>query len=115
MIRTALLWPAAILASAMAITAVTLLGLHTGARALLAVWFLLVCPGMAVVRFLRLPDVWQELTLALALSVALDTLVAGILVYSGAWSPGAAVAILAVISAAGACGQLWAIRERSPA
>jgi len=45
----------------------------------------------------------------------LDTAVAGVLVYSGAWSAGAAVAILAVISAAGACAQLWTVRDESAA
>jgi hypothetical protein len=112
MSRAAWLWPAAIIASGSAATVATLLDLHTAARAPLAFWFLLVCPGMALIRLLRLADPWQELTLALALSIALDAMVAGVLVYSGAWSAGAAVAILAGISLAGALGQLWRARPR---
>ena len=50
-------------------------------------WFLLVCPGMAVVRFFQLKEVAVEWLLALALSIAIDAFIAGILLYAGWWSP----------------------------
>lgn len=115
MSRAPWLWPAAIIASTFAVVVAMLLDLPTAARAPLAVWFLLVCPGMALIRLLRLADAWQELTLALALSLALDTIVAGVLVYSKAWSAAAAIAILAGISLAGACSQLWTAHDGTTA
>lgn len=51
------------------------------------IWFLLVCPGMMVVRYLDLKDPTAEWTLAIALSLAIDGIVASIALYVGVWSP----------------------------
>ena len=56
-------------------------------RPLLAFWFLLVCPGMAFVPLLHLKEHFTELTLAVALSIGLDTLVAEAMVLNRLWSP----------------------------
>lgn len=69
-------------------------------------WFLFVCPGMAVVRLLHLQEPLMEWVLALALSFAIDGLVAGILVYTGVWSPARTLAIVVGICAVGVLGQL---------
>jgi len=45
-------------------------------------------------------------TVAIALSIALDTIVAAALLYAGVWSPVAAFMILATITLAGAARQL---------
>lgn len=56
-------------------------------RPLLLMWFLFVCPGMTVVRFFQLDEAKIEWLLALALSIAIDAFIAGILLYAGWWSP----------------------------
>jgi hypothetical protein len=56
-------------------------------RPVIIMWFLFVCPGMTVVRFFQLNEVVIEWLLALALSIAIDAFIAGILLYTGWWSP----------------------------
>jgi hypothetical protein len=74
-------------------------------RTILVVWFMVVCPGLATVGLLRLRDPWLELALVPALSLAIDVIVAGILLYAGVWSSATAVIILVAISVAGALAQ----------
>lgn len=71
-----------------------------------AFWFLLVCPGMAYVRLIRVATPFVELALAVALSLALDTLVAEGFVLAGRWSAGWALATLIGLSAVGAALQV---------
>ncbi len=63
-------------------------------RSLVSIWFLFLCPGLAFVQLLRIGPTWVEIILAVAFSLALDGLVAGILVYAQQWSPHVALAIL---------------------
>ncbi len=73
---------------------------------LLTFWFLLVCPGMAFIRLLQLKKIYQEWTLAIALSIALDGLIASLLIYTHHWSVAAGLIILILLSAAGALLQV---------
>ncbi|HET7093592.1 MAG TPA: hypothetical protein VFI22_08950, partial [Thermomicrobiales bacterium] len=106
--------PLAILGSAAAATgAAAMLPAGNPLRLAVILWFLFVCPGMALVRLLDLKDRVAAWTLAVALSLALDAIVAGALLYAGLWSPPAAFAILTGISVAGAGLQIAsAIRSR---
>jgi hypothetical protein len=61
---------------------------------------------MALVRFLYLREPITEWTLAVAVSLTLDTLVASIQLYSGHWSPAITLNILIWICIAGAFAQL---------
>lgn len=74
-------------------------------RTALVVWFLAVCPGLAVIGLLRLRDPWLEVALVPALSFAIDVIVGGILSYAGLWSAAAAIVILVAISVSGALAQ----------
>jgi hypothetical protein len=56
-------------------------------RRLLVVPFLLITPGMVLVRRLRLAEWWVELLLAVGISIAVNTLLAMAMVYAGVWSP----------------------------
>ena len=67
-------------------------------RAPVVLTFVLLCPGLAIVRLLDVPDVLTQLVLAVGLSLALAVLVPAILVYAGAWSPVAALIILIAIT-----------------
>jgi len=61
---------------------------------------------MALVRFFRLEELVVEWILALALSFAIDAIVAGILLYAGRWSPTGTLGILMGISLGGAILQI---------
>jgi hypothetical protein len=74
-------------------------------RTALVVWFLAVCPGLAVIGLLRLRDPWLEVAVVPALSFAIDVIVAGVLSYTGLWSAGAAIIILVAICVSGALAQ----------
>ncbi len=105
-LRSPWLWPAAIALSAIAVVMVVFGNAPQPLRPVIAFWFLLVCPGMALVRLLRLKEALAEWILAIALSLAIEALVAGLMVFTGLWSPGAGLAALVVISLAGALLQL---------
>ena len=88
------LWPTIIMLSAAAVGLVTFVFPGTVVRPALVMWFLFVCPGMTVVRFLRLAEAVIEWMLAFALSFAIDACVASILLYAGWWSPVRVLSIL---------------------
>jgi hypothetical protein len=62
------------------------------------VGFVLLGPGIAVVRLLRLESRLAEFTLGVALGVALGGLVTGVLLYLGMWNPARAMIILAAFA-----------------
>lgn len=97
-----LLRPAVVAASVLALVGVVAAGAGAPLRPLVAIWFLLVCPGLALAPLIRIADAWDELAVALPLSVALDIVVASAFMYAGAWSPPLIVTVLALISLAGA-------------
>ncbi len=98
-------WSLILLLSAIAagITAFALPG--TALCLIVMLWFLLVCPGMVVVRYLNLKEAVAEWMLALALSLAIDAIVASIALYAGVWSPTGILYTLIVICVAGVIGQ----------
>ncbi len=100
------LWPTIIIFSAVAAGLVYFVFTDTIVRPALVFWFLFVCPGMMVVRFLHLKELVVEWTIALALSFAIDALVAGIQLYAGKWSPTGTLSILIGLSLGGAIVQL---------
>jgi hypothetical protein len=63
-------------------------------RVLFVLVFLLFVPGSAIVRLFGFDELAVQLALGMGLSVSLGGIVAGILLYTGAWSPGATLAIL---------------------
>jgi competence ComEA-like helix-hairpin-helix protein len=95
-------WPAVVAASAVLAVVVVLLGAWQPARAGVVAWFALAIPGGALVPLLRLRDVVAEVTLAIALSLALDVVVACTMLYSGVWSPPAGIVVLATVAIAAA-------------
>jgi hypothetical protein len=78
-----------------------------GVRAPVVVVFLCVVPGMALVGLVNPDSFAVELSLSIALSVALSGLTAGVLVYTHRWSPTAVVVIVAAISLAGGLRDVW--------
>src|SRR5690242_19995555 len=96
-----LLWPIIIILSTIATGVVTFAITDTPVRPFIALWFLFICPGMAPAQLFRLKEPVIEWTLAIALSFAIDAIVAGILMYAGRWSSSGTLAILMAISLGG--------------
>jgi len=104
--RPSLLWPAIIILSALAAGLVNFVIPGAMGRPIIVMWFLFVCPGMAVVRFFQLREPIAEWTLAIALSLAIDAMVAGIQLYAGLWSPAATLGIMIGFCLVGATVQI---------
>jgi hypothetical protein len=105
-IRREWLWPTAIIIWAAGASFFVFGGIESPLRSLVVPSFLFVCPGMAFVRLLKIEEPVAELTLAVALSLALDALVAGTMLYAGMWSPRWGFVLLICASAAGAVLQI---------
>ena len=104
--RLVLVWPITIILSSVAAGLAYFVFTDVSIRPLLVMWFLFVCPGMAVIRLLHLREAAVEWTLALALSFTLDAIIAGIQLYAQVWSPSATFAILIVLSLGGSFAQI---------
>jgi len=104
--RWTLLWPAVIILSALVAGLVNFVIPGAAGQPIIVMWFLFVCPGMVLVRFFRLSEPVSEWTLAIALSLAIDAIVAGIQMYAGLWSPQATLAILIGFCLVGAIAQI---------
>lgn len=100
--KSSWIWLGVILLSSLAIWLTSRLMPGTALYVAVLTWFLFVCPGMALVRFLRLHDPMVEWILAVALSITLDAIVSGAQLYAGRWSPGGTLGILIVLSIEGA-------------
>lgn len=98
-------WPLIILASSLALALTAGLGTHGLVRGVLALWFFLTCPGMAIVGLLEIEDLLAEALLAVALSIAIGVVVALAMVLTHTWSLAAGAAILLTFSVLGAIAQ----------
>lgn len=103
------MWPLIIIASTIVINVMVFADMSTPLRPLLAIWFVCVCPGLALVRLLRLSDGWSEMALSIALSLTLAIIVVTTLLYAGWWSHKAGLVILSTISVTGATAQLHTV------
>jgi hypothetical protein len=104
--RFSWLWPMTNLLWALAAALVTLVIPNIVLRPAVVMGFLFTCPGMVLVRFFRLRDGVAEWTLAIALSLALDAIIASIQLYIGWWSPGVTLSLLIGLCVVGAILQL---------
>lgn len=100
-------WPLVIVISVVAL--VLAIVFDSPLRPPLTFWFMLLCPGMALIRLFRLREPLTEITLAIALSVTLNILVAELILYAGVWFPELGLGILIGISLVGAVLQ---VRQR---
>lgn len=109
MARVNFRWSALIVLSTAAVDAVILCDAPAPVRPAVVLWFILFCPGMAFVQLLGLDDVFNEVILAVGLSVAIALFVAICVLYAGLWSPNLILMILVVLCQAGVLCQilLW--------
>ena len=99
------IWPIVIGVSSILFILVTGFNLQSPLRGTLTFWFMLVCPGMAFIRLLHLREAIFEWVLAVALSIALGTMLAEVAVVNQWWSPVVIGILLAVVSLFGAVMQ----------
>ncbi|EFH81681.1 hypothetical protein [Ktedonobacter racemifer] len=85
--RQSWLWPICLVLAALVAGLITFALPGTTLQPFVVFSFLFFCPGMAIVRFFRLNYIVAELTLAVAISLSLGAIIAGLFMYSGHWSP----------------------------
>ena len=112
MLRSRWVWPAVILFSAVTSGLFFYLAFASPFRLITTLWFLLVCPGMAFVRLFQFDETYYEWTLAIALSISLDGIVACILLYTGFWSIELGLLIVILLSLSGALLQILFIQPQ---
>lgn len=87
MTRSDWLWPLVITVSALGVGMVSFWEVETPVRPAISLWFLVVCPGMALVRLLHLREGLTEWAIAIPLSLAIEAGVNEIMLYAGFWAP----------------------------
>lgn len=97
-----LAWPTVACVSGAAVTALVLSGAGGPARFVLALWFLLVCPGMSIVPALGIPAPATELLIGVTVGLLIDTLIATGLAAGGALTPIHALVALEAVCVLGA-------------
>ncbi len=107
-------WSLVIILSAIAVTLAIVVNAGTPVRPLLVFWFLLVCPGMAFVQLMHIEERLTELVLAIALSIALDTIIAEIMALNKIWSFRGGLFVLICLSLFGAALQIMRVINRLP-
>lgn len=108
MTRPAPIWPPMALASAALACVLVALDPESVVRAVAVLWFVLVCPGLSVVRLARLDDRLAEASVAVAASLAIAGGTSGALMYAGWWSPPRVLAVLVAVTIAGVAAELRA-------
>jgi hypothetical protein len=95
-----------LIAWAAAVSILVFLDTQSVYRAPVVLSFLLLAPGLALVRLLRLQDLLMELSLAIALSLAVDAIVATLFLYANAWSLESIFLVLALLTLVSALADL---------
>jgi len=107
--RLSLFWPIWIFVSGLLCGLLYSFAPASTIRLLVAILFLLISPGMALVPLLQLSDRMNELMLGIALSLTMDALLAAAALYAGMWNPGGVLAVLIGLSMLGAGLQVWQV------
>ena len=113
MIRSDWLWPLVITISALGAGFVSLWNVDSPLRAPITLWFLFVCPGLAIVRLLHLRDGLTEWAIAIGLSLAIETGVNEVLLYAGMWAPQWGLLVVITITLLALIPQIPVLRRAS--
>lgn len=101
-LKSSALWPIILIVSAVAVPIVLVTSVATPVRAAATFWFLLVCPGMAFIPLFEVESPLIQATMAIALSIALCTIVSEAMLFFDVWSPWLGIMILASVIGTGA-------------
>jgi hypothetical protein len=94
-----------LLVATLALQALSGVGSLDAIRSGVTLAFMAAAPGMALMGLLRLDDLLLELSLALALSLVLETIIAMALLLLKHWVPSHGLIVLEVVAAIGALAQ----------
>jgi hypothetical protein len=94
-----------LLVATVVLQTLTSVGSLDAIRASVTLAFMAAAPGMALMGLLRLDDLLLELSLALALSLVLETIIAMALLLLRHWVPSHGLIVLEVVTAIGALAQ----------
>lgn len=100
------LWTGIIFSGAMLMT--FSIGMNWVMRPWIAFGFVLFCPGLALVRFMRLPNLLTELGLAVAVSLGIIVIGLEFMLYLHHWSPVTALYLLIALCYISAALQIGA-------
>lgn len=114
MIRSDWLWPVVLTISALGAGFVAFWNIDSPLRPTISLWFLIVCPGLALVRLMHLREGLTELAIAIGLSLALETAVNEIMLYAGRWDPQWGLLVVITITLVAVIPQIPVLR-RAPA
>ncbi len=95
-------WIVSVLASTVAVGLVSIVGGDSPVRNVVALWFLFTCPGMALVPLLGIDEPVFEWTLIVVISLAVDAIVAVVMVYANVWSPESGLVVIMLLTLLGA-------------
>jgi len=98
----AAVWPLGVILATLASAVVVFVVPGADARPYVVLGFVLICPGMALVRLLSLGDTLLEIAVAIALSIGVALLASLAMIYAGIWSPEALFGGLLGLAAVGA-------------
>jgi hypothetical protein len=107
-------WPIILLGSTVLVGVVVATGAQNTFRTFIAFAYLLICPGMAFVQLLDLPNYLMEWVLAVAASISIDLILSEIMVLTHLWSPTAAFFAVGLFCTAGALVQVIFLRQAHP-
>ncbi len=100
--------PAIVLISVTVLVIVIATGIGAPWRIILALWFVLTCPGVSLVGVLGLRNRFVELMMVAPLSLAVVTLTSLALFYAGVWAPDLEFGLLSGLCLAGLVfSRLW--------
>jgi uncharacterized membrane protein len=100
-VRQRLVWPGIIVALAIVLNMMMVAQITGLARVLIALIFLLVCPGMAFLPLLHIQDRTTEFAIGIGLSLVANMLVTLLMVYANIWSIQLGMALILGLSAIG--------------
>jgi len=107
-------WPLVLVAATVLMGVLMKIEPGNSLRVAAAFLYLLICPGMAFVRFLNLSSRLMEWVLAIATSITLDLIISEILVLIHQWSPTAAFFAIGLFCVAGGMAQVIFPRQAVP-
>jgi hypothetical protein len=84
-------------------------------RSIVVLVFLGIVPGLSIVNIFGLGDALQKAVMSVGLSLALDTIIAGLALYAGLWSPNGILTALIGITLVGAGLQLRFVAQSGAA
>jgi hypothetical protein len=102
-------WPLLVASSSAAAAAVFVSDVGPPISVIVTVWFLGACPGVSLVRMLKIDDLLTVAILTIALSLSIVAVASVPLLWIGIWTPARALAVIFTITLGGATAEVWSI------